>query len=844
MSVLVVGLSHRTAPIELLERTTLTLQVASELAVELCRGDHVVEAVSLVTCNRLEVYAEVSKFHGGVGEIGTALAKVTGVSLEELTEHLYVHYEGAALAHLFRVACGLDSMAVGEAQILGQVRTALRAAQTAGSAGRTIGHLVQNALRVGKRAHAETRLDRAGPTLVEAGLKRAAELLGPLDTVRVLVIGAGAMSGLAVASAHRAGVASISVSSRTLGRADRLAASVDGVPVPLEQLSAALTEADLVIACAGSTGYLVTEPAVRAAQSDRLAASGRAAAQVFVDLALPRDVDPAAARLTGVSVLDLEQLGRDLNALGLSEDLADVRSLVSDEVAIYLADQRAKEVAPTVVALRAMARSVVETELRRLEGRVGAVDPTVLGELEQTVHRVVEKLLHMPTVRVKELAAEPGGDSYAEALRLLFNLGPGPLDTVGGLPADLPAGVELSVQLKPDPTIAFDRTDEGHGVSTSTAALRLAGSDTIVQRLDLLDRLPGRLRLGTRRSALARTQSQWTADRLSSALAQHGRRVEIELVDVTTQGDLNTAPLSSLGGTGVFVSALRDALLAGTIDFAVHSLKDLPTGSAQGLLLAALPLREDPRDVLIARDGLTLSQLPSGATVGTGSPRRAAQLRALGFGLDVVDVRGNVDTRLRLVTDGALDAVVLARAGLVRLGRSAESTEVFDPLLMLPAPGQGALAVEARIEDLPLLTALGLLDDPATRAAALAERSLLARLEAGCSAPIGALAEVVEGEDGIELSLRAVVCSLDGAVSIRRSATRPLTDFAHQPEPTVPPDWPAPSRPLTGADAATAVALGRSLAEQMLDDGAAELIPVPSPLATAGIAARPREGDS
>jgi hydroxymethylbilane synthase len=209
-----------------------------------------------------------------------------------------------------------------------------------------------------------------------------------------------------------------------------------------------------------------------------------------------------------------------------------------------------------------------------------------------------------------------------------------------------------------------------------------------------------------------------------------------------------------------------------------------------------------------------------------------------------VDVRGNVDTRLRLVTDGALDAVVLARAGLVRLGRSAESTEVFDPLLMLPAPGQGALAVEARIEDLPLLTALGLLDDPATRAAALAERSLLARLEAGCSAPIGALAEVVEGEDGIELSLRAVVCSLDGAVSIRRSATRPLTDFAHQPEPTVPPDWPAPSRPLTGADAATAVALGRSLAEQMLDDGAAELIPVPSPLATAGIAARPREGDS
>jgi glutamyl-tRNA reductase len=825
MSVLVVGLSHRTAPIELLERTTLSPDVAGELAVELCRGDHVIEAVSLVTCNRLEVYAEVSKFHGGVGEIGVALAKVTGVSLEELTEHLYVHYEGAAVAHLFRVTCGLESMAVGEAQILGQVRTALRAAQNAGSAGRTIGHLVQTALRVGKRAHTETRLDRAGPTLVEAGLKRAAELLGPLDAVRVLVLGAGAMSGLSVASAYRAAVASIAVSSRTTGRAERLAASVDGVAVPLEGLPAALVEADLVIACAGSTGYLVTQPMVRAAQAGRRSADpDRAIGSVFVDLALPRDVEPSVAQLPGVSVFDLEQLGRDLTALGLSEDLADVRSLVSDEVAVYLADQRAKEVAPTVVALRAMARTVVETELRRLESRVGSVDPAVLGELEQTVHRVVEKLLHVPTVRVKELAAEPGGDSYAEALRLLFNLGLEPIDTVAGLPADLPAGVELSVQLISEP-----------------------GADPIDPIAGRLNGLAGRLRLGTRRSPLARTQSHWVANRLGAAVSRHGREVEVELVEVTTHGDLNRGPVSTLGGTGVFVSALRDALLSGKIDFAVHSLKDLPTGPADGLVLAALPLREDPRDVLIARDGLTLAQLPAGATVGTGSTRRAAQLRALGLGLEVVDVRGNVDTRLRLVADGKLDAIVLARAGLIRLGRAGEATEVFDPLLMLPAPGQGALAVEARAEDLPLLTALGLLDDPATRASVLAERSLLARLEAGCSAPVGALAEVVEGEAGPELSLRAVVGSVDGAVSIRRSASTPLADIAHPTHPTrplVPPDWTAPSQALTPADAATAIALGRSLAEQMLEEGAAELIPVPNPLATAGTAAMAREGDS
>lgn len=456
MSVLVVGLSHRTAPIGLLERTTLGSTEADELAAELCRGDHVIEAISLVTCNRLEVYADVSKFHGGVGEIGTALAKVTGVALEELTEHLYVHYEGAAVAHLFRVACGLDSMAVGEAQILGQVRSALRAGQASGSAGRTIGHLVQTALRVGKRAHSETELDKAGPTLVEAGLKRAAELLGPLDQAHVLILGAGAMSGLAVSSAFRAGTASIAICSRTLGRADRLAALVGGVPVPLSELPAALAAADLVIACAGSTGYLVTEADVERAQ---VARGDRPL--VFIDLALPRDVDPAVADRPEVSVFDLEQLGRDLSAHGLSEDLADVRALVAGEVETYLADQRAKEVAPTVVALRAMARSVVENELNRLQSRVGEVEPSVLAELEQTVHRVVEKLLHQPTVRVKELAAEPGGDSYAEALRLLFNLGPEPSEALSGLPADLTAGVELAVQF--DPVVAAGRTDDWTG---------------------------------------------------------------------------------------------------------------------------------------------------------------------------------------------------------------------------------------------------------------------------------------------------------------------------------------------------------------------------------------------
>lgn len=324
------------------------------------------------------------------------------------------------------------------------------------------------------------------------------------------------------------------------------------------------------------------------------------------------------------------------------------------------------------------------------------------------------------------------------------------------------------------------------------------------------------LRLGTRRSALALAQSRWVADRLQIAAKEAGAELTVELVEVTTHGDLSAAPLSSLGGTGVFVSALREELLAGQIDLAVHSLKDLPTAPADGLVVAAIPLREDPRDVLVARDGLTLSELPWGARVGTGSPRRAAQLRALGFGLEVVDVRGNVDTRLALVTGRKVDAVVLARAGLLRLGRQGEATEVIDPLLMLSAPGQGALAVECRELDRELRDWLAALDDEATRASVTAERAVLAALEAGCAAPVGALAEVVEGEDGAELSLRAVVASTDGAVVLRRGATVPLPESLQ-----------GVGREVSGY-VSTASALGTALAAEMLDEGADQLIPRPA----------------
>ncbi|GAB4009494.1 hydroxymethylbilane synthase [Nocardioides ultimimeridianus] len=322
------------------------------------------------------------------------------------------------------------------------------------------------------------------------------------------------------------------------------------------------------------------------------------------------------------------------------------------------------------------------------------------------------------------------------------------------------------------------------------------------------------LRIGTRASRLATTQSRQVA-----AAITYVTGVATELVEIATDGDRSQAagtPLVGSSSTGVFVSALREALVAGEVDVAVHSLKDLPTYPEPGIALAAIPRREDPRDALVARDGLTLGELPVGSVVGTGSPRRVAQLQALGLGVDVRPMRGNVDTRIGKVTSGEYDAVVLARAGLARLGRTGEITEVLDPLQMLPAPGQGALAIECRADDAQTLALLARLDDAATRAAVTAERQTLATLEGGCSAPIGALADVAEGDTGMELWLRAVVLSEDGTLAVRTSGSTPLGDD-----------------PATWSEAA--IRLGERLATEMLDDGARELPSAPPS------AARPAE---
>ena len=422
MSVLVVGISHKSAPVSLLERVALDGDGVSKLIDDVAAGEHVSEATVIATCNRLEIYAEVDRFHGSVEELSGLLVDRAGGTPEELLPHLYVHYDDGAVSHLFQVASGLDSMALGEGQILGQARDALSAGQEIGTVGPALNVLFQQALRVGKRARAETDIDRAAPSLVSAALDHS-EAAGDLSGKRVLVIGAGSMAGLVTATVARRGAAGITVANRTADAAERLAAEYGARPVGLADREAELALADVVVSCTGASGVVVTRDAVAAAT-----AGGRPL--TVLDLALPHDVEPEVGDLPGVTLVNLTELAEELRESEAGQEVAAVRRIVTQEVAAFLAARRQASVTPTVVALRSMATAVVDAEMERLSGRLPDLDDAARAEVLHTVRRVADKLLHEPTVRVKELANETGAVSYAAALAELFALDSEAVDAV------------------------------------------------------------------------------------------------------------------------------------------------------------------------------------------------------------------------------------------------------------------------------------------------------------------------------------------------------------------------------------------------------------------------------
>lgn len=759
MSLLVLGVSHRTAPMSVLDAFAFDAPAVEQLRSRVCAGEYVMGVVVLATCNRVEIIADVSGFHGGLADLGSALVDMTSFDWKELAGHLFVRYETEAYEHLFELTAGLDSMAIGEAQILGQVRTALNEARTAGTLTGDLERAVSRALEIGKRAHTETALDTVSNSLLDTALFVAREHLGEISGARALVVGAGAMSGLAVATLVRSGVSSLTVINRTSERALRLIEHAEELAQQLgTDLATSFTElsedslvdeirhSNLIVSVTGARGTVINTDTVVKAMSSTPEPHKRA----FIDLAMPFDIEHSVADIPHVSLMGLEQLSMEFAQSNLAADsravdaLAQVRALIRQAMNQVAADKAASKINPTVVALRKRASQIIDAEYTRLVNKLGDdVSEDVQAEIRKSLNRTVDKILHNPTVRVKELALTETSTDYAAALSTLFDL------TAAPETSELPI-VKAKNHSANQGAAKNAKTKSSPAKSTTTDGTTPVGDHT----LDVVEPegWTRTVRLGTRRSNLARSQSVGVAHDIA---AHTGWRVEI--VEVVTEGDVNMTPLANMGGTGVFVSAVRQALLSGKIDIAVHSLKDLPTAQAPGTTLAAVPPRVDPSDVLVARDGLTFDQLPQGAIVGTGSPRRAAQMRAVRPDLDIRGVRGNVGTRIKYVTDGRIDAVVLAAAGMRRLGRLAEVTETLATDLMLPAPGQGALAIECRAEnadrdpfDAKLRSGLLAIHDETTYRAVVAERAILSRAQAGCSAPIGALANVTERS--IELS--------------------------------------------------------------------------------------------
>jgi len=423
VTLLVVGLSHHSAPVPVLEKVSVPSDQVPKVAEELHRGEAISEVMLLSTCNRIEVYADVARFHPAVVHVSTVLARHAGMDLNALGDNLYVHFDQAAAEHLLRVAAGLDSMVVGESQILGQLRQAYAVGNEGNTVGRVLHDASQTALRVGKRVHSDTGIDRAGASVISVALDKARALLGELAGKRFVIVGAGSMGALAGATLQRMfeGTAlDVVVVNRSPDKASRLAGALGGRAARLSDLADEIAAADVLISSTGATG-LVVEAADVAPRHGR--------PLVVLDLALPRDVDPAVALLPDVHYVDLEVL-RSSGAMVSDAEVAAADEIVAGELKLYLTGQQALAVAPTVTALRARAAEVVDAELLRLDGRLPGLDPALREELAITVRRAVDKVLHAPTVRVKELAATPEGNAYAEALRELFGLDPARPDSV------------------------------------------------------------------------------------------------------------------------------------------------------------------------------------------------------------------------------------------------------------------------------------------------------------------------------------------------------------------------------------------------------------------------------
>ncbi|MBA2336158.1 MAG: glutamyl-tRNA reductase [Acidimicrobiia bacterium] len=689
------GLSHRTAPVELRSRF-------GSLGLGATRCPAVAEHAVLSTCYRVELYAYlVDGVDDARHELITALAESHGTERQLLVDHLYVHTGGDVTRHLARVASGLDSLVLGESEVLGQVGDALTAAAAAGTVGAVLSLVFRTAIGAGRRARTESAIGSNPATASSMALALADSVLGHLDGKRALVVGAGRIGVQTLEAITRRGISEVALVNRSRERAVATAPRFQAAAFGLDELVDALAWADLAVTATASQTPVVSTAAVEEAMARRPDRP-----LVVIDVAVPADVERGVGLVPGARLFDVDDL-----RIGVSEamtarfaEVPRVEAIVGEEVEAFTRRYHQLEVEPLVAAIRQRAEETRRHELDRTLRHLGDVDPDIARRIGQLSRSLVNKVLHEPTVQLRLRAGNGQPDAITTAARQLFGIG-----------------------------------------------------DVATQ--------PRAVVVGTRGSALARAQ----AERVCRLLAAAWPGLKWEVRPMVTRGDRTQAsgePLSEIGGKGLFTAEFEEALRAGTIDVAVHSLKDLPTVDAPGTVLGAVCLRQDVGDCLVSRDGLTLDTLPAGAVVGTSSLRRTAQLRAVRPDLVVRSIRGNVDTRIAKVRQGHYDAVVLAAAGIMRLGLEGQVSEWLALDTVLPAPGQGALGVQCRQGDDAMLHLLAAIDDPAARATTSAERGFLDALGAGCTAPVAALAEVVDDD---RVRLRALVSSLDGDDVVRVS---------------------------------------------------------------------------
>ncbi len=733
---LALGISHKTAPVALRERLAFTEAQAREFAEGAIETAEVREAVVICTCNRTEVYLVVGDSVRAEGDVLGLLARRADIRPTELAESIYSPRNCDAARQLYRVTAGLESMIVGEAEIQGQVRRAHEAALRGGCTGPLSNRLFAAALTTGKRVRSETGIGAGRASVPSVAVDLALSVLGGLEDRHVVILGAGETSELTARALAEQGAGTIFVANRHADRALSLAQRFGGSVVGLDGLPEQLALADIVLSSTSSPHPIVGRDELAQVMRQRDSRGGRVPL-LLIDIAVPRDIDAGCSELEGVSLYDIDDLqavvARNLDTR--AGEIPRAQEIVEEEIQRFARWLGQLDVLPTVSALREHGTALVEQVLAENEGRWESASPRDLARVEAIARAIMSRLLHEPTIRLRN-HGEARGHATIELVRELFGL------RDEELPDALPG---------PRPTHRRRTRCRTTCARSRAAPAPAAPAPPDPRAMSGFAHPMSGLRIGTRGSALALVQ----AEQVTALLAEQCPGLEVEITVVRVSGD---APLEDTDDRGIqdtsgasggpaigvaedksrWVDAIEDALLAGEIDLAVHSAKDVPGELADGLALLGAPARADVEDALCGAG--SLDTLASGARIGTSSIRRAAQLRAAREDLEVVTMGGNVDTRLRILARGDFDAIVLARAGLQRLGREDAIGAVLDPARFVPAPGQGALALEARAGDSRVGEAVAAITDADTFACLLAERAVASALNASCHTPLGAYA--------------------------------------------------------------------------------------------------------